>query len=254
MSFTIDTNLHAISCLRDNASRHSQKQTMPCLIPTWWSRRPARTTWHRDNKCTMTKATAIPPHFIRTSQTTNQWRSREDQQGTLEKSWDTTHCLLREFIHTPSSKPICHNLTRHSLVRLDRVRTCYGRFKYNVNLMGLSPSASCECGAASQTAHHLASECPLHSCCGDVVTLNKKARYGFATCSVSYRWFLNQTPEEEEVEEEEEYEEGEEEEDEEDLLRLRSACSSRSIGRREASIHHGHWRSGGSMPADTHLF
>ena len=29
------------------------------------------------------------------------------------------------------------------------------------------------------------------------------------------------------------------------LLRLRSACSSRSIGRREASIHHGHWRSGG---------
>ena len=30
-----------------------------------------------------------------------------------------------------------------------------------------------------------------------------------------------------------------------DLLRLRSACSSRSIGRREASIYHGHWRSGG---------
>ena len=29
------------------------------------------------------------------------------------------------------------------------------------------------------------------------------------------------------------------------LLRHRSACSSRSIGRREASIHHGHWRSGG---------
>ncbi len=29
-----------------------------------------------------------------------------------------------------------------------------------------------------------------------------------------------------------------------DFLRLRSACSSRSIGRREASIYHGHWRSG----------
>ena len=177
-SFTTDTNLHAISCQRDNASRHSQKQTMPCLIPPWWSRRPTRTTWHRDNKCTRTKATAIPPHFIRTSQTTNQWRSREDQQGTLKKRRDTTHCLLRECIHTPSSKPICHDLTRHSPVRLDRVRTCYGRFKYNMNLMGLSPSASCECGAASQIAHHLASECPLHSCWGDLVTLNS------ATCSV----------------------------------------------------------------------
>ena len=32
-----------------------------------------------------------------------------------------------------------------------------------MDLMGLSPSASCECGAASQTAHHIASKCPLHS-------------------------------------------------------------------------------------------
>ena len=30
-----------------------------------------------------------------------------------------------------------------------------------------------------------------------------------------------------------------------DLLGLRSACSSRSIGRREAAIYHGQWRSGG---------
>ena len=33
-----------------NASWHPQKQTMPCLIPPCWSRRPAHTTWHRDNK------------------------------------------------------------------------------------------------------------------------------------------------------------------------------------------------------------
>ena len=35
---------------------------------------------------------------------------------------------------------------------------------------------------------------------------------------------------------------------------LRSVCSSRSIGRRDASVHHGHWRSGGLKPAETHLF
>ena len=103
-------------------------------------------------------------------------------EGTWKIRWHTTHCILAEFIHSPSSTDICHDLTRHSIVRLYRVRTFYGRFKYNMNLMGLSPSASCECGAASQTAHLLASECPLHSYCGDLVTLNTTERNGFAIC------------------------------------------------------------------------
>ena len=66
-----------------------------------------------------------------------------------------TRCRLREFIHTPSSKPIGHNLARHSLVRLNCIRTGYGRFKSNMNQMGISPSASCECGAANQTTQHV---------------------------------------------------------------------------------------------------
>ena len=82
-------------------------------------------------------------------------------EGTWEKRWDTTRCRLREFIHTPN-KPIGHNLARHSLVRLSRVRTGYGMFKSNMNRMGLSPSASCECGDAIQTAQNIVSECPLH--------------------------------------------------------------------------------------------
>ena len=45
--------------------------------------------------------------------------------------------------------------------------------KCNMNQMGLSPSASC--GAANQTTQHIASECPLHICNGDVVTLNTAA-------------------------------------------------------------------------------
>ena len=43
-------------------------------------------------------------------------------------------------------------------------------------LPDVSPSASCECGAARQTAHNIASECPLHSCSEDLVTLNTAAR------------------------------------------------------------------------------
>ncbi len=64
-------------------------------------------------------------------------------EGTWKIRWHTTHCILAEIIHSPSSTDKCHDLTRHWIVRLDRVRTFYGRFKYNMNLMGLSPSASC---------------------------------------------------------------------------------------------------------------
>ena len=98
----IDTNLHASSCQRDNASWHQQKQAMPCLIPPCWSRRPAHTTWHRDNKHTRTKVTTIPPPFLRTSQATNQWRPWEDQQGMGRRNLENKmghHTLPIKGIH-----------------------------------------------------------------------------------------------------------------------------------------------------------
>ena len=88
-------------------------------------------------------------------------------EGTWETRWDTTRCRLRTFIQTPSNKPIGHDLAQHSLVRLNRIRTGYGRFNANMNKMGLSPSVSC--GATDQTAQHIASECPLHHCKEDLV-------------------------------------------------------------------------------------
>ena len=97
-------------------------------------------------------------------------------EGTWGTRWDITRCRLKTFIHTPSNKPIGHDLARQSLVRLNRIRTGYGRFKSNMNRMGLSPSASCECGVTDQTAQHIASECPLHSCDGDLVVLDTAAR------------------------------------------------------------------------------
>ena len=93
-------------------------------------------------------------------------------EGTWEPRWNTTGCRLRTFIQTPSNEPI----GRYSLVRLNRIRTGYVRFNANMNQMGLSPSASCECGATDQTAQHIASECPLHRCKGDLVVLDTAAR------------------------------------------------------------------------------
>ena len=142
----------SVSCQRDKTSWYSKKQTMPCVIPPCWIRRPAHTTWHRDSKCNRTKAITIPPPFLRTSQTVP--LNGRPHMACAEETWkmrcDTIHCILRELIHTPSNKPICHDLTRQSLVRLDRVRTVYGRFKYSMNLMGLSPSHQHRVSAALQ--------------------------------------------------------------------------------------------------------
>ena len=119
-------------------------------------------------------------------------------EGTWETRWDTTRCRLRTFIQTPSNKPIGHDLARYSLVRLIRIRTGYGRFNANMNQMGLSPSASCECGVTDQTAQHIASECPLHRCKGDFVVLDTVARNWLhdLQCDVQEQSF-NQTQDEE---------------------------------------------------------
>ena len=91
----------------------------------------------------------------------------------------------RKLISSPSS--VLRALSRSQTVSRDttwkwlssspnRIRTGYGRFNANMNQMGLSPSASCECGATDQTAQHIASECPLHRCKGDLVVLDTAAR------------------------------------------------------------------------------
>ena len=123
-----------------------------------------------------------------------QRRSWKVQQGEgAEGTWETrlgiTCCRLRESIHTPSNKPIWHDLGRHSLVRPKRTRTGYGRFKSIMNHMGLSPSASCECGAANQTAHHIGGECPLHKIIvtGTWWCWTLQHATDSTTCSVSYR-------------------------------------------------------------------
>ena len=64
-------------------------------------------------------------------------------EATWKTRWDTMYCRLREIIATPLRKHIGHDQTRHSLVRLNRVITAYGRFKYNMNQMGVSPSVLC---------------------------------------------------------------------------------------------------------------
>ena len=176
----VDTNLHATSCQRDNASWHPRNKQGLAL-----SRRAESDDQHaRHNIVTSStpgrkRLQSRHPFSVHVKQLISDAHGNTNRvwaEGSWETRWDITRCRLRTFIHTPSNKPIGHDLARHSLVCLNRIRTGYGRFKSNMNRMGLSPSASCECGATDHTAQHIASECPLRSCNGDLVLLDTAAR------------------------------------------------------------------------------
>ena len=52
-------------------------------------------------------------------------------------------------------------LPRRAWVRLNRLRTCVGRFDSCLYKWGIASSATCECGA-EQTVDHVILHCPIH--------------------------------------------------------------------------------------------
>ena len=83
---------------------------------------------------------------------------------------------LHRYISSPSTNPIGHDLHRHCWVRLNRMRTGYGRFGQQMVRMGLATDPSCSCGCAVQTAHHAIYDCPITRCPEDFTTLDLRAR------------------------------------------------------------------------------
>ena len=147
---------------------------MHCLITPCWSIRPPHATQHGDNKRTRTNATATPPPFLRASQPINTWRAWKYQQGVGSCELGNEmeyHTLTIKIFHTPSSKPIGHHLARLSRVRLNNVRTGYDRCNANTRTRWNCRHRH-RVSAALQTrphkAHHIASECPLHTCNWDL--------------------------------------------------------------------------------------
>ena len=68
----------------------------------------------------------------------NTWNSR----------WANLSTPLHRYISSPSTNPIGHDLHRHCWVRLNRMRTGYGRFGQHMFRMGLATDPSCSCGCA----------------------------------------------------------------------------------------------------------
>ena len=80
--------------------------------------------------------------------------------------WNGEYCenasRLRAFVPETGARPVRMGLSRAAWVKLNRLRTCVGRFQSSMHKWGLAPSPNCECGASEQTADHVLTACPIH--------------------------------------------------------------------------------------------
>ena len=109
-----DTILHANSCQRDNASWHPKKQTMHCLIPPCWTRRPIHATLYRDSA--PQRKRVQPRHH---SLASSAYRRLLYAYGKNNRAWTEGTWKTRWDIHPDSTKHTCwirYYITRHSLV------------------------------------------------------------------------------------------------------------------------------------------
>ena len=80
--------------------------------------------------------------------------------------WKTEYCenasRFRAFVPGTGARPVGMGLPRAAWVKLNRLRTGFGRFHSSMRKWGLAPSPNCEYGASEQTADHVLTVCPIH--------------------------------------------------------------------------------------------
>ena len=76
------------------------------------------------------------------------------------EEWERSNTALHEFVTKPSQKPTGHHLDRQPWVRLNRLRTGWGKTHSFLHMIGSPDDDKCPCGAP-QTVRHLLQECPL---------------------------------------------------------------------------------------------
>ena len=80
--------------------------------------------------------------------------------------WKTEYCenasRLRVFVPRTGARHVEMSLPRAAWIKLNRLRTGFGRFHSSMHKWGLTPSPNCECGASEQTADHVLTACSIH--------------------------------------------------------------------------------------------
>ena len=124
----------------------------------------------------LTSRTPFSKQCVLVNSSDNTDNPRTWPMDTWNSRWANLSTPLHRYISSPSTNPIGHDLHIHCWVRLNRMRTGYGRLGQQMVRMGLATDPSCSCGCAVQTAHHAIYDCPITRCPGDFTILDLRAR------------------------------------------------------------------------------
>ena len=75
-------------------------------------------------------------------------------EGAWRRRWQSSNYWLKQFIPVPSTKPSGHDLNRPKWVKLNRIRSGYGRYASFMHQIGMNDSLNCICGEF-QTPRHI---------------------------------------------------------------------------------------------------
>ena len=78
------------------------------------------------------------------------------------EEWERVNTNLHHNLQTSSTKPSGHSLSRAARVRLNRLRTGWGKTNHFLKNIGAEDTDSCPCGAI-QTTKPLIEACPISS-------------------------------------------------------------------------------------------
>jgi len=104
-----------------------------------------------------------PPHnnsSVHLTTTIYVRRTGPDNQRNAERADNPTR--LRILIPDIGTDHPAVTLPRRACVRLNRLRTSVGRFRFCLYKWGMHFSAASECGAKEQTVDHVVLQCPIH--------------------------------------------------------------------------------------------
>ena len=95
-------------------------------------------------------------------------------EGAWRRRWQSSNYWLKQFIPVPSTKPSGHDLNRPKWVKLNRIRSGYGRYASFMHRIGMNDSPNCICGEIQTPQHVL--NCQTIGIRGDIRTVDEEFR------------------------------------------------------------------------------
>ena len=95
-------------------------------------------------------------------------------EGAWRRRWQSRNYRLKQFVPKPSTKPSGHDLNRSKWVKLNRIRSGYGRYASFMHQIGLNDNPNCVCGEVQTHQHVL--NCQMIGIRGDIRTVDEDFR------------------------------------------------------------------------------